>query len=429
MSLLAFGLNHTTAPLEIREKVVIAPERLNLALDGLGEITNVQEAAILSTCNRTEIYCSGAQLDSAGSEAIDWFHDFHNLSHQELQPFLYRHPDQSAVKHMLRVASGLDSMVLGEPQVLGQLKDAYQAAMRSGSVGKLLGQLFQHSFKVAKQVRSDTAIGSHPVSVAYAAVRLAQQIFGDLSKQTALLIGAGETIELVARHLHDSGLNKMIIANRTLERSQNLASEFSAYAITLGDITQHLEEADIIISSTASQLPILGKGAMETAIIKRKHRPVFIVDIAVPRDVEPEAGELDDVYLYTVDDLKEVIDENMRNRKKAASQAEEIIDSQVINYMAWLNSLDSVSTIRALRKQASQIQTQELEAALQKLKNGGKPEQILQQVTRNLTNKLIHNPSKQLRQASADGRQDLNQATLELFDLLTAVHSEKDSGK
>ena len=414
MSILAFGLNHSSAPLEVREKVVIAPENLPQALQALRQVNEVQEAAILSTCNRTEVYCSG----SAGTAAaIDWFHDFHGLPHRELQPFIYEHPDENAVKHMLRVASGLDSMVLGEPQVLGQLKDAYQAAIRNRSVGKLLGQLFQHSFKVAKQVRSNTAIGSHPVSVAYAAVRLAQQIFGDLDRQTALLIGAGETIELVARHLHDAGVQRMIIANRTLERSQNLASEFSAYAITLADITQHLDEADIIISSTASQLPILGKGALETAIQKRKHRPVFIVDIAVPRDVEAEAGELEDVYLYTVDDLKDVIDENMRNRQKAAAQAEEIIDTQVIQYMAWLHSLDSVSTIKALRNQARHIQSKEFEAALKKIKQGGDVEAVLEQVCRSLTNKLIHNPSSQLREASAEGRQDLIQAAHELFVL------------
>jgi glutamyl-tRNA reductase len=423
MTLLAFGLNHATAPLEVREKVVFGTETLSDALHDLRHLRGVQEAAILSTCNRTEVYCS--LNEPARPQAVDWFHDFHGLSRSELQPFLYKHPDAYAVKHMLRVASGLDSMVLGEPQVLGQLKDAYQTAMQSGSIGKLLGQLFQHSFMVAKQVRSNTAIGSHPVSVAYAAVRLAQQIFGELSKQTALLIGAGETIELVARHLHDTGLHRMIIANRTLERSQHLAAEFSAYAITLSDIPQHLDEADIIISSTASQLPILGKGAIETAIIKRKHRPVFIVDIAVPRDVEAEAGELEDVYLYTVDDLKEVIDENMRSRKKAAEQAEEIIETQVLHFMAWLSSLDAVSTIRALRNQASSIQADELANAIHKLKQGGDPEQILQQVTHSLTNKLIHSPSAQLRQTSAEGRQDLIQAAHELFNLSNQQDDDK----
>ena len=422
MTLLAFGLNHTTAPLDIREKVVFGADILIDALQDLRRQSNVKEAAIISTCNRTEVYCS---LNEPGRyQAMEWFHNFHGLSQAELQPFLYTHPDEYAVKHLLRVASGLDSMVLGEPQVLGQLKQAYQAGMKSGSIGKLLGQLFQHSFKVAKQVRSTTAIGSHPVSVAYAAVRLAEQIFGELSNQTALLIGAGETIELVARHLHNAGLQRMIIANRTLERSQKLAAEFSAYSMTLGDIPQHLDEADIIISSTASQLPILGKGAIETAILKRRHRPVFIVDIAVPRDVEAEAGELEDVYLYTVDDLREVIDENMRSRKKAAEQAEEIIDAQVLHFMAWLNSLDAVSTIRALRKQARLLQEEELANAQRKLRQGENPEQVLQQVTRRLTNKLIHSPSSQLRQASAEGREDLIQATQELFNLSSQINSD-----
>jgi glutamyl-tRNA reductase len=423
MTLLAFGLNHITAPLEVREKVVFDADTLSDALHDLGHLRGVEEAAILSTCNRTEIYCS---LDeSERLKAIDWFHDFHGLAQAELQPFLYKHPDMLAVKHMLRVASGLDSMVLGEPQVLGQLKNAYQAAIKSGCIGKLLGQLFQHSFMVAKQIRSNTAIGSHPVSVAYAAVRLAEQIFGDLSRHSALLIGAGETIELAARHLHNVGLKRMIIANRTVERSQQLASEFSAYAIALSDIPQHLDEADIVISSTASQLPILGKGAIETAIIKRKHRPMFIVDIAVPRDVETEAGELEDVYLYTVDDLKDVIEENMRSRKEAAIQAEEIIEAQVQHYMAWLKSLDAVSTIRALREQATSIQAEVLSSAMQKLQRGEDPEKVLQQVTRSLTNKLIHLPSSQLRGASAEGRQDLIQATQELFKLSRLQKDEK----
>ena len=415
MTLLAFGLNHATAPVDVREKVVFSPDILVDALKDLRRQKNVQEAAIFSTCNRTEVYCS--LEEAARPAAVQWFHDFHGLSAQDVQPFLYSHPDAEAVKHMLRVASGLDSMVLGEPQVLGQLKDAYQAGMKSGSVGKLLGQLFQHSFKVAKQIRSTTAIGSHPVSVAFAAVRLAQQIFGDLAGQTALLIGAGETIELVARHLHNVGLKRMIIANRTLEKSQALAAEFSAYSMTLADIPQHLEDADIIISSTASQLPILGKGAIETAIVKRKHRPVFIVDIAVPRDVEAEAGELEDVYLYTVDDLKDIIDENMRSRQKAAAQAEEIIDTQVLHFMAWMSSLDAVSTIRALRKQASDVQEQELLLAQRKLRQGEDAEKVLQALSQRLTNKLIHAPSSQLRQASADGRQDLIEATHELFSL------------
>jgi len=351
------------------------------------------------------------------AKPMRWFSGFHGLAQAELQPFVYSYPDTHAVKHVLRVASGLDSMVLGEPQILGQLKTAYQTAMTTCSIGQMLGRLFQHSFKVAKEIRSNTAIGSHPVSVAFAAVRLAQQIFGDLSRQTALLIGAGETIELVARHLHDSQLQRMIIANRTLEHSRRLASERSAYAITLSDIPQHLDEADIIISATASQLPVLDKETIASAIKKRKHRPVFIVDIAVPRDIEAEAGELDDVYLYTVDDLQEVIEENRRSRQEAARQAEEIINTQVVHFMGWLHSLDTVPTIRAIREQASFLQQEALDSALKKLHGGGDPEQILQEVTHSLTNKLIHHPSSQLRQANDERRAALLQAAQELFNL------------
>lgn len=415
MSLLAFGVNHTTAPVEVRERISFGAEIVPEALSQLTSRHGVQEAAILSTCNRTEIYCS---LEQGGEQRpITWFSEYHGLRQDQLRPFIYKHPDANAVKHVLRVASGLDSMVLGEPQVLGQLKSAYQTALQAGSIGKLLSRLFQHSFMVAKQIRTSTMIGAHPVSVAFAAVRLAQQIFGNLSEQTALLIGAGDTIELAARHLHENGLKRMIIANRTLERSQHLANDYSAYAITLADIPHHLAEADIVISSTASQLPILGKGAIERAIKVRKRRPMFLVDIAVPRDIEPEAGDLDDVYLYTVDDLKDVIQENLRNRKQAALQAEEIIDTQVVHFMDWLNSLDAVSTIRALRDQAYSIQEEVLFNAQQKLQAGADPEKVLQEVTRALTNKLIHSPSIQLRTAGASGREDLLSAAQEIFNL------------
>jgi glutamyl-tRNA reductase len=417
MTLLAFGVNHNTAPVEVRERISFAVDIVPEALVQLTGTSGVQEAAILSTCNRTEVYCSLGQGGEQGP--IKWFHEYHGISPDQLQPFLYLYPDANAVKHVLRVASGLDSMVLGEPQVLGQLKNAYQLALEAGSIGKLLSRLFQHSFRVAKHIRSSTTIGVHPVSVAFAAVRLAQQIFGNLSDRTALLIGAGETIELAARHLRQNGLKRMLIANRTLERSQQIAAEYSAHAIALADIPVHLPEADIVISSTASQLPILGKGAIERAIKLRKHRPMFLVDIAVPRDIEPEAGELEDVYLYTVDDLKDVIQDNMRSRKQAAEQAEEIIDTQVTHFMDWLGSLDAVSTIRALRDQAYSIQDEVLLNARQKLQAGADPEKVLQEVTRTLTNKLIHAPSTQLRTAGVEGRDDLLTAARELFNLKT----------
>ena len=425
MSLLAIGINHTTAPLALRERITIGNEHIPVALSQLRGTRGVQEAAILSTCNRTEIYCS-LERDFI-QQPSRWLSDFHGLHPEQLQPYLYRHPDANAVKHLLRVASGLDSMVLGEPQVLGQIKNAYQSAIQAGSIGKLLSRLFQHSFRVAKQIRSSTAIGAHPVSIAYAAVRLSRQIFGNLNRQTALLIGAGETIELAARHLYDNGLQRMIIANRSLERSQKLASQYSAYAISLSDIPTHLAEADIVISSTASQLPILGKGAIEQAIKRRKHRPMFLVDIAVPRDIEPEAGELDDIYLYSIDDLKDVIKDNLHNRKQAAIQAEEIIDTQVNQFMDWLNSLDAVSTICALREKAYAIQNETLNNAQLKLRAGADPETVLHDVTRTLTNKLIHSPSIRLRNAGADGRDDLLSAAQEIFDLETRT-PDKNTG-
>lgn len=421
MSLLAFGVNHNTAPVELRERISFGADTVDNALSELTDERGIDEAAILSTCNRTEVYCS---LEADRSQLpILWFSDFHGLKQDQLRPFLYQHPDAGAVKHVLRVASGLDSMVLGEPQVLGQLKQAYQTALGAGSIGKLLSRLFQHSFRVAKQIRSSTMIGTHPVSVAFAAVRLAQQIFGNLSGQTVLLIGAGDTIELAARHLHENGLRRMLIANRTLERSQHLAAEYSAFAMTLGDIPKHIAEADIIISSTASQLPILGKGAIERAIRERKHRPMFLVDIAVPRDIEPEAGELEDVYLYTVDDLKEVIRDNLRSRQQAARQAEEIIDTQVTHFMDWLNSLDAVSTIRAMRDQADVIHQEVLRNAQRKLDAGADPQLVLQEVTRTLTNKLLHSPSSQLRTAGMEGRSDLLSAAQEIFNLESELKS------
>ena len=385
------------------------------ALTELTGDTGINEAAILSTCNRTEIYCSLNEADQ--SWPIDWFSGFHGCRKNELHGYLYTHPGAGAVKHVLRVASGLDSMVIGEPQVLGQLKRAYQAAREAGSAGKLLNRLFQHSFKVAKDVRSNTMIGNHPVSVAYAAVRLAMQIFGDLSKQTVLLIGAGETMELAAKHLYDNGLHKMIVANRTLERAQKLAQQYSAYTITLEEIPQRLDEADIIISSTASPEPLLRKAMVEAALLQRRHRPVFVLDIAVPRDVEPEVGELEDIYLYTVDDLKSVIDDNIKTRREAVRQAEQIIDAEVVHFMDWVNSQDTVATIRALRNQAQLVSADVLEAALQKLHQGAAPEDLLREVTRALTNKLIHPPSARLNKVDAEKKEALLRAVRDLYSL------------
>jgi glutamyl-tRNA reductase len=415
MALLALGINHKTAPVEIREKVAFLPEAVPDALRELARRGTIAEGAILSTCNRTELYC-GIESDKL-HELVGWLGEFHNLAITDLEPYLYTHPDQAAVRHILRVASGLDSLVLGEPQILGQMKQAFSTANDAGTVGVLLNRLFQHTFQVAKQVRTDTAIGASAVSVAFAAVSLARQIFSRLDKHTALLVGAGETIELVARHLKESGIGRIIVANRTIERAHALAAEFGGYAIGLPEIPAHLPEADIVISSTASPLPILGKGAVESAIKARKRRPMLMVDIAVPRDIEPEVSALEDVYLYTVDDLKDIIEENLRSRQAAAKQAEEIIDVQVTHFMGWLKSLESVDLIRALRENADEFRNQTVERALRQIQLGRAPEEVIRELARLLANKLTHAPCTHMRRASYEGRKDILDAARELFNL------------
>ncbi len=420
MALIALGINHKTAPVEIREKVAFSPETVPFALRELAKRGTIAEGAILSTCNRMELYC-GLPTEQVG-ELVSWLGEFHGVPPVDIEPYIYTHPDHDAVRHMLRVASGLDSLVLGEPQILGQMKQAYTTAQDAGTVGVLLNRLFQHTFQVAKQVRTDTAIGASAVSVAFAAVSLARQIFSDLRRHTALLIGAGETIELVARHLRENGIGRVIIANRTVERAHALASEFDGYAIGLTEIPAHLPEADIVISSTASPLPILGKGAVESAIRARKRRPMLMVDIAVPRDIEPEVAQLEDVYLYAVDDLQEIIQENLRSRQEAAKQAEEIIDVQVSHFMGWLKSLDAVDTIRAFREGAEFLRDQTIERALHQLQNGRAPEDVVYELGRLLTNKLTHAPCCQMRRASYEGRRSLLDAARELFNLKSNDH-------
>lgn len=415
MTLIALGLNHKTAPIDIRERVTFGPDIIAGALRSLMEGSLVDEAAILSTCNRTEVYCA---MSTPAEEPVRcWLGQFHGLDSERVEPYLYVHVNHQAVRHLLQVASGLDSMVLGEPQILGQVKTAFQTACDCGTVGKLLGRLFQHTFSVAKQVRTDTAIGSSPVSIAFAAVSLARQIFSDLTNQTALLIGAGETIELAARHLRQHQLGRIIVANRTIERAHALAEEFNGYAIGLTEIADHLAEADIVISSTASPLPVLGKGTVERALKKRKHRPIFMVDIAVPRDIEPEVSELNDVYLYTVDDLQGVVNEGLKSRQEAASQAEEIIEIHTEEFMCWLRSLDAVGLIQDYRRRAESARDEVLARALRQLECGKPPADVLGYLAHTLTNKLLHIPSTRLRQAGRDGKVELLQAANELLQI------------
>jgi len=417
MSLITLGINHKTAPVELRERVVFAPDKLTDALKKLAELHPVSEVAILSTCNRTELYCTLDNVDADTDTVIDWMSQYHKIDAIELKNYLYTYPENDTIRHMFRVATGLDSLILGEPQILGQMKDSYHQAMKAGTLGSTLGRLFQHTFTVAKQIRTDTAIGSSPVSVAFAAVRLARQIFSDMDKQTALLIGAGETIELTARHLHDNHVGRMIIANRTVERAHNLAGQFDGYGISLAEIPAHLAEADIIISSTASQDPVLYKDMVVKALKQRKHKPMFMVDIAIPRDIDPEIGKLEDVYLYTVDDLRDVIKEGQQTRQDAAKQADEIIDVQVQHFLAWAKSLNAVDTIREYRHKAELSRDEVLVKAKRLLQQGKPAEEVLQFMANTLTNKLLHDPSSSLRDAASHGRMELIRAAQEIFNL------------
>lgn len=415
MTLIAVGINYNTAPVSIRERLAFPADCLNLSLQQLWQRKEISEAAILSTCNRTEFYC---ETEANSQEVlIDWIADNRKIKPADFTPYLYSYTDSQLIRHMFRVACGLDSMILGEPQILGQMKTAYQAAYEAGTLGKYLGKLFQHTFTAAKKVRTDTAIGSSPVSVAFAAVQLALQIFDKLSEQTAILIGAGETIELTARHLYQHGVGRIIIANRTYDKAHTLAAQFNGYAIALSELPKHLAEADIIVSSTASTLPILGKGMMESAIKKRKHKPVFMLDLAVPRDIEPEVSQLPDVYLYTVDDLQNTIDQNMNSRRQAAEQAEEIIDTQVEHFLDWLRSQGAQETIKDYRLQAELVRDEMLQKALSHLNNGISAEEALKRLAHTLTNKLIHTPSAQIREAGINERHDLIAAARELFKL------------
>ncbi|WP_020408988.1 glutamyl-tRNA reductase [Hahella ganghwensis] len=415
MSLFVLGINHKTAPVAIREKVAFGPEQLQEALPMASARPGVEELAVVSTCNRTELYCS---LSNVGIDCLlEWVSDYHNVSLSDLKRCVYVHEDEEAASHMMRVASGLDSLVLGEPQILGQLKDAHSVARNLGTLGGPLDRLFQHTFSVAKRVRTETAIGENPVSVAFAAVSMASHIFADMSSNTALLIGAGETIELVARHLYQAGVRSMIVANRTLSRARDLAEMFHGSAIGLSDIPAYLEQADIIIASTASPLPILGKGAVERALKKRKHRPMFMVDIAVPRDIEQEVDELADVYLYTVDDLRQVIDDNMKSREGAAEEAEHLIAAGAADFMYHLRALDSVSVLKTFRDQAEGLRDTELTKAMKRLEKGDDPEAVLRLLAHGLTNKLIHHPTVQVRRASAEGRLEVTGWLRDLFQL------------
>jgi len=411
MPLVVVGINHRTAPLEVREKVVFDPSHLPDALKALAS-GGARENVIVSTCNRTELYC----VTESPAELGRWLEAYHGVGY-DLKDSLYEHHDATAIEHAFAVASGLDSMVLGEPQILGQLKDAYRAAQAAGTVGPLLNRLFQATFSVAKRVRTETRIGANAVSVAYAAVSLARQIFAGFTQHTALLVGAGETIALAARHLHSQGLKRMIIANRSLDRAQLLAAEFNASAITLDALPNHLADADIVVSSTASPSAVITAADVQAALAARRRRPMFMVDIAVPRDIEAAVADFEDVYLYTIDDLQGFVTQNLKAREDEAREARILIEEEVARFVSGLRGQHAVPTIRELRTTAEQIRAQTLEQARRLMASGRTPEDALAYLADTLTHRLIHPPTHELRQAGEAGDEALVAAARRLFRL------------
>ena len=442
------GINHKTAPIDIREKVAFTPEDLSHTLEkirldidessvksaykdndssvGKTEKKN-NEVIILSTCNRTEIYSFS---DYTSEEIIAWLPKHSGMTGTDINKYTYEHEGDDATRHIMRVASGLDSMVLGEPQIFGQLKTALKTASEYKTAGSTLKRLMQHTFLTAKKVRTQTGIGSNPVSVAFAAVNLAKQIFSTLDTKTALLIGAGETIELVGKHLKKNNIAKVIIANRNVDKATKLAEEFNGVGISLQDIGEYLPDADIVISSTAAPMPIIGKGTVEAALKKRKHKPIFMVDIAVPRDIEAEVGDLDDIFLYTVDDLQSVIEDNLKSRQDAAEQGELMIDDEVENFMSWLRAQDQMGIIKRYRDKIGLIQNDTLLKAQKLLRNGSTAEEALQFLAHTLTNKLAHDATVAMNKAAHAGDSKLLEASNKLLNLSDSKSNEnkqKDS--
>ena len=431
MALVLVGINHQTADIALREKVAFPPELIAKATAQLVELPDVNEAVIVSTCNRTELYLD---MDSdirtvqtqQQQQIIAWLAKFHQLEVTQLQSCNYFHFQDEVLKHLMQVSCGLDSMVLGEPQILGQIKSAYAHSSELGTVGENLGRAFRGAFSIAKQVRTDTAIGENPVSVAYAAAALAERIFSDFGSLHALLIGAGKTIELVAQHLKQKGLHNIVVANRSLENALKLSAKIDAHAVLLSDIPEQLNRADIVVSSTNSQLPLLGKGAVERALKQRKHKPMLLVDLAVPRDIEPQVAEIADAYLYSIDDISSVIEDNVKSRSEAAAQAEIIIERGVQDYKRQLRSLNAVSILREFRSKAESLRAAELEKALKAFSNGEPAEKVLESLARAITNKLIHSPTVQMKKASADGRDEVLALVQELFELSGGESSDEN---
>jgi len=413
MHLLAIGINHQSAPLAIREQVVFHAETVIQALRDLVDRRPVQEAAIISTCNRTEVYCNTDDPRAA----VDWLAAYHRVKPHHISPYVYSLPQEQAVKHAFRVASGLDSMVLGEPQILGQFKHAVRAAAAAGTLGLVLNKLFQRTFSVAKAVRSETEIGASTISMAAAAVHLAQRIYPAISGQSVLLIGAGDMIELCATHFAAHHPRRMTFANRTESRARQLAERFLGHVISLNDLPAQMALHDIVVCCTASPLPLIGKGLVERALRARRHLPMLMFDLAVPRDIESEVSALDDVFLYTVDDLGQIARDGMDLRQNAVAQAEAIIENHVTDFMHWLGTRELVPTIRALRDSADRARRHALERAQRKLARGDDPRRVMEEFSRALANKLLHAPTSALNHAADDEREALAALLARLYKI------------
>ena len=411
--LITLGINHHSAPLAVRERLSFGMASLPHALSSLIDTQPVREAAILSTCNRTELYCNAESAECLA----DWLAEYHHLDYQQIHPYLYSLTSAQAIRHAFRVASGLDSMVLGEPQILGQMKDAMRAAEAAGTLGTQLHKLFQRAFSVAKEVRSSTTIGANVVSMAAASVHLGRRLFESISTKNILFIGAGEMIELCMAHFASQNPGRITIANRTLELGESLAGRYGGSAIRLNELPEHLAQNDIVISCTASPLPIIGLGMAERAIKDRQHRPMLMVDLAVPRDIEAEVGELEGISLHTVDDLAEIVTSGYESRQAAVHQAESIITTSTARFLHWLEARENVPVIRALRDSGDRLRRHELERAMKLLAKGENAELVLEQLSQRLTNKLLHAPSTVLHLAEGEARNHLQTAAIRLFHL------------
>jgi glutamyl-tRNA reductase len=410
MSLLVLGLNHRTAPIEVREHIVFDAERLPHALAALRALPGLAESLIVSTCNRTEVYTVGGTAESVSAWLVA-----ESGGNAALSDCLYCIEGPDAVRHAFSVAAGLDSLILGEPQILGQLKDAYRAAREAGTAGNILNRLFQTTFAVAKRVRTETAIGAAAVSVASVGIRLARRVFAGFDRHTALLVGAGEMIELTARHLHAQGIGRLIIANRSTDRAERIAEGLRASVIRLDSLAAHLPQADMVVSSTARPGHVILFEDVVRALEERRHRPMFMLDLAVPRDIDPRVAALEDVYLYTIDDLRQVADENVKSREAEAAVARRLIDADVAGFMAALKVRDAVPAIRELRGRAEAARDAALVEARRQLAAGQPPEAVLEQLATTLTNRLLHAPSAALREAAESGDATLAEAAARLF--------------